>query len=78
MKTAVSLPDALFAEAEAVAKRLRMSRSKLYATALARFLKENGSRGVTELLNEVYSKEDSHLDPVLHALQLRSLPREKW
>jgi metal-responsive CopG/Arc/MetJ family transcriptional regulator len=78
MKTAVSLPDALFAEAEAAAKRLRMSRSKLYATALARFLKEHGSRGVTDLLNDVYAKEDSHLDPVLNELQLRSLPREKW
>jgi metal-responsive CopG/Arc/MetJ family transcriptional regulator len=78
MKTAISLPDALFAEAEAAAKRLRMSRSKLYATAIARFLRENRSRGVTERLDEIYSKEESTLDPILHELQLRSLPREEW
>lgn len=78
MKTAVSLPDPLFAEAEAAAKRLRISRSKLYATAIARFLKEEASRGVTERLNEVYSKEEARLDPFLHELQLRSLPREEW
>lgn len=78
MKTAISLPDPLFAEAEQVAKRLHISRSKLYATAIAQFLKQHGSCDVTERLNEVYAKEKSKLDPVLHALQLRSLPREDW
>lgn len=78
MKTAISLPDPLFAEAEQVAKRLRMSRSKLYATAIEQFLKEQRSRGVTERLNEVYAKEKSQLDPVFHALQLQSLAREDW
>lgn len=78
MKMAVSLPDPLFAEAEQVAKHLRISRSKLYATAIAQFLKQHGSRDVTERLNEVYAKEESKLDPALHALQLRSLPRADW
>ena len=78
MKTAISLPDPLFAEAEQVAKRLRISRSKLYATAITQFLNEHRSRDVTERLNEVYAKEKSQLDPVLHALQLDSLPREDW
>ncbi len=78
MKTAISLPDPLFAEAEQIAKRLRISRSKLYATALAQFLKQHSARGVTERLNAVYAKEKSQLDPVLHSLQLRSLPREDW
>ena len=78
MKTAISLPDPLFVEAEQVAKRLRMSRSKLYATAIAQFLKQHGSREVTARLNEVYAKEKSQLDPVLHALQLQALPREDW
>lgn len=78
MKTAISLPDPLFAEAEQVAKRLRMSRSKLYAKAIGRFVKQHRSRSVTEQLNDVYSKEESTLDPVLYALQLKSLPREEW
>lgn len=76
MKTAISLPDPLFTEAEQVAKRLRMSRSKLYATAIGRFVREHRSRSVTERLNEVYAKEEPDLDPVLHVLQLKSLPRE--
>jgi metal-responsive CopG/Arc/MetJ family transcriptional regulator len=78
MKTAISIPDPLFAEAEQVAKRLRMSRSKLYATAIAQFVKQHGSRKVTERLNEVYAREKSQLDPVLHGLQLQALPREDW
>ena len=78
MKTAISLPDSLFAEAEQAAKRLRMSRSKLYAIAIAQFLKQHGSREVTERLNEVYAKEKSQLDPILRELQLRSLPHEDW
>ncbi len=44
-------------EAEHVAKRLRISRSKLYATALSQFLKQSGSCEVTERLNEVYVQE---------------------
>jgi metal-responsive CopG/Arc/MetJ family transcriptional regulator len=38
MKTAVSIPDDLFRLAEAAARRLQVSRSQLYATALSVFL----------------------------------------
>jgi hypothetical protein len=80
VKTAVSLPDAVFAAAEQLAKRLGMSRSELYASAIAEFVKQHRGRGVTELLNRVYGDEgaDSQLDPVLEALQVRSLAKEKW
>ena len=75
VKTTISIPDSLFAQAEQLAKRLRISRSKLYATAIAEFVNAHRSRYVTERLNKVYSKEKSKLDPILHALQLRSLNR---
>jgi hypothetical protein len=32
MKTAISLPDSVFAEAEALAQQLGLSRSELYST----------------------------------------------
>lgn len=38
MKTAVSIPNALFASAEALAARLRTTRSALYAAALREFV----------------------------------------
>jgi metal-responsive CopG/Arc/MetJ family transcriptional regulator len=38
MKTAISIPDLLFDEAEKLAQRLGMSRSELYAKALAAYI----------------------------------------
>ena len=75
MKTAVSLPDPVFAAAEQLARRLRLSRSQLYAEAIRRFVAEHRGRGVTELLNHVYgpAPAGSQLDPVLAELQLRAL-----
>ncbi|MFO0891693.1 MAG: hypothetical protein U0790_21430 [Isosphaeraceae bacterium] len=78
MKTAISLPDELFAAAEALAKRLGVSRSKLYATALARFLSEQERGAVTERLNAIYGDApelpgDAAERRVWTALQVRSL-----
>jgi len=72
MKTAVSLPDDLFRQAEATARRLRVSRSELYAKAIAQFLKEDGT-AITERLNDVYSRHPAQLDSGLHRAQLKSL-----
>ena len=70
MKTAVSLPDDLFSLAKAAARRLRMSRSQLYAAALTDLQKNDA---ITERLNEVYSRNDTKVDPVLNAAQLTSI-----
>lgn len=77
MKTAVSLPDPVFEAAEQLARRLRVSRSQLYADAIRQFVAEHRERGVTELLNQVYGPngESSDMDPVLADLQLESLRR---
>lgn len=78
MKTAVSLPDELFEQAEATARRLRVSRSELYAKAIAEFVKQHESSSITQRLNEVYSRHRAKLDPALHRAQLKSLKRESW
>jgi metal-responsive CopG/Arc/MetJ family transcriptional regulator len=78
VKTAISLPDDLFRMAEAAARKLRMSRSQLYAAALAEFLERRRTSKITERLNTVYAKEQSGLDPALRAAQMRSLEREDW
>jgi metal-responsive CopG/Arc/MetJ family transcriptional regulator len=38
MKTAISLPDSVFEEAEALAQQLGLSRSELYTKALQAYL----------------------------------------
>ncbi len=80
MKTAISIPDAIFEEAERLAKMRGWSRSQLYANAVSAYVASEKFSGVREQLDAVYGSnaEDSTLDPVLAAAQARSLPKEKW
>lgn len=79
MKTAISLPDEVFEEAERLAKRRGISRSELYAKAVAEFVKGERFLGVRERLDSVYGAEpSSRLDPFLGEIQARSLPKERW
>ena len=78
MKTAISLPDSVFEEAEALAQELGLSRSELYTKALQTYLKKYNRDQTLLKLNQVYSKESSKLDPVMAKMQFMSLPREDW
>ncbi|MFN0170512.1 MAG: hypothetical protein ACKV22_29170 [Bryobacteraceae bacterium] len=78
MKTAVSLPDDLFELAEITAKRLHISRSRLYARAVAEFVNRVQADNVTERLNQVYGKAPAALDPALQHAQLLSIDEESW
>lgn len=78
MKTAISLPDDLFASAQALAERLGVSRSHLFATALAEFLAKHQGRKVTAQLDAVYSTQSSTLDAAVRRAQIRALPTDAW
>jgi predicted transcriptional regulator len=78
VKTAVSVPDDLFQQAETAARRLRISRSQLYASAIAEFLGRQQKDAVTERLNEVYSGRIAKVDPLLHRAQLASVDKDSW
>jgi metal-responsive CopG/Arc/MetJ family transcriptional regulator len=78
MKTAVSLPDDLFASADALARRLGMSRSALVAAALAEFVAKHRASKISERLDAVYSSEDNRLDGPTRGAQNRMLRREDW
>ncbi len=78
MKTAISLPDDLFKSGDALAKRLGVSRSELYARALADLVAKHKASQLTQRLNAVYAHEDSRVDAGVVAAQLRTLPRESW
>ena len=78
MKTAISLPDDLFKSGDALAKRLGVSRSELYARALADLVAKHKSSQLTQRLNAVYADEDSRLDAGVVAAQINTLPHETW
>lgn len=78
MKTAISIPDKVFEAAEKAAKRLGVSRSELYVSAIQEYLAQHSDERVTEELNKIYSKTDNQLDPVLGKMQSNSLNRTEW
>jgi metal-responsive CopG/Arc/MetJ family transcriptional regulator len=75
MKTAVSVPDDLFKQAEVAARRMQLSRSRLYAKAIAEFLERQESKAITDRLNEVYSRRPAKVDHVLKRAQMKTLKK---
>jgi metal-responsive CopG/Arc/MetJ family transcriptional regulator len=78
MKTAISIPDTIFNEAEALAKKLGVSRSELYAKAVSAYVDEHRGEQIVEALNAVYSQESSELDAQLQQLQDLTFTAEEW
>ncbi len=78
MKTAISLPDELFLSVNDLAKRQGVSRSELFAVAVADYLAKHRDADVTSRLNEVVARESSAVDPALRAAQARSVRSTKW
>jgi metal-responsive CopG/Arc/MetJ family transcriptional regulator len=78
MKTAVSLPDDVFKSADVLARKLKMSRSQLYATAVAEFVAKHRGGDVTARLDAVYAKTDSRLDKRLRRAQADTLRTNDW
>ena len=78
MKTAISLPDSVFEQAEALAQQLGLSRSEFYTKALQAYLKRHNRDQILLKLNQVYAKDSSELDPVMSRMQFMSLPHEDW
>ena len=76
MKTAISIPDPIFEQADQLAHRLGISRSELYASAVQAYVEAHRAENITEALNRVYSQEDSSLDPVVASLQATALSRD--
>jgi Arc/MetJ family transcription regulator len=77
MKTAISIPDELFAEAEKLARRLKKSRSELYSHALREYVARHGPEYVTETLDRLCSDAPTEKDFVRAAAR-RTLRRSPW
>lgn len=73
MKTAVSIPDDVFASADALAKRMRVSRSALYSQAVEEFVARHRGDRVTERLDAVYEGQASELDERMARAQRRTV-----
>jgi metal-responsive CopG/Arc/MetJ family transcriptional regulator len=78
MKTAISLPDPLFEAAEKLAKRMKVSRSALYARAVEDFVRRNDPDDLTAELNRVLAYEPQERDAFIDAAAAKTLRRVEW
>jgi hypothetical protein len=78
MKTAISLPEKVFREAERFARRLGKSRSRLYSEAIAEYLARHAPNDVTESMNLVCDRLGK-VDDKFQARAVRQvLAKESW
>jgi metal-responsive CopG/Arc/MetJ family transcriptional regulator len=78
MKVAVSIPDPVFSEAEALARRLNASRSEIYARALNAFVATHSADRVTEALNAVVDDIGDGADDFVREAARQALSRADW
>lgn len=78
MKTAISVPDDVFELSEKLAKKLKVSRSQVYAMGIRKLAEENDREAMIAKINEICEKVDTSLDPVLMQMQILSLPKDEW
>jgi len=78
MKTAISIPDDLFASADAFAARLQLSRSELFARAIREYLQRYDQDQITRELDDVVEQLDTRLEPDLARASRLALQRSEW
>lgn len=79
MRTAVSLPDELFQAAERHARRLRKSRSRLYAEAIAEYLDRHVPDEVTAAMDRVVGRlGETARDEFASRAAQRTFERLEW
>lgn len=78
MKTAVSIPDDIFEEAERLAAELKTSRSQLFSRALREFVARHAADRVTAAMNRVVDEVGTEVDEFTRKASRRVLERTEW
>jgi metal-responsive CopG/Arc/MetJ family transcriptional regulator len=77
VKIVVSIPEPILEAADRLARRRGISRSELFAEALAELLDSEESAEITARLDEVYGNRPSELDDDLAAIESSAID-EDW
>ena len=78
MKTAISIPDDLFADAERLAQALHKSRSRLFGDALREYVARHSADEVTEALDRVWADTTSSGSDFAARAARRTLHQADW
>ena len=78
MKTDISIPNPIFRAAEDLAKKMGISLSELYLTALTTYIMEHQKENITDVLNRVLETEPSTVEPEMVKMLVLSIGGEEW
>jgi metal-responsive CopG/Arc/MetJ family transcriptional regulator len=78
MKTAISIPDDLFAGAERLARKTKKSRSQLFSEAVREYIARHASDDVTDAMDRVCAKVGNTHDEFASLAARRVLERSDW
>ncbi|MCX6093730.1 MAG: hypothetical protein NTY63_02755 [Candidatus Bipolaricaulota bacterium] len=78
MKTAISIPDELFEQAERLARRVGQTRSGLYSSAVREYLARHAPDEVTEAMDRVCEAVGDYRDPFTATAARRTLEKWEW
>jgi len=78
MKTAISIPDDLFADAEKLARRMKTSRSQLYSRAVREYVVRHDADQVTEALDAICQEESPRYVAFATGAARRMLRNSEW
>jgi len=80
MKTAVSVPNDLFEQAERLARRAGRSRSDVYSAALREYLARHSTDALTATIDAVIDDlgEEAAIDPFVRSAGQRVLEQSGW
>lgn len=78
MKTAISIPDDVFEEAERLAQELKTSRSQLYSRAVSEFVARHSPDRITEAMNRVIEEVGDEVDEFSRRAAQLVFERVEW
>jgi len=78
MKTAISVPSDVFQLSEKLAKKLKVSRSAIFAMGVKKLAEEHDEDEIIAQINRVCKKVNTSVDPVLFQMAMLSLPKDEW
>ena len=78
MRTAISVRDDVFEEAERLARQTKRSRSELYTLALTEYLARHAPDRITEAMDRVVSEVGEEVNEVVAEASRRIMTRVEW
>lgn len=78
MKTALSIPEDVYEQGERLARRLHVTRSRLYARALSDFVVLHDDDKITSAMNDVLLEVGVESDEFTRRAARQALRRVEW